>query len=335
MAPLSGTLGYLGREQRNWARLAVLRANARSGRRFRLVEADTRLDSDTAAARAQQLAANASVLGVVGPAGSDEVEAVAPAFARAKLAYVSGSAYRASLTAGARPGFFRVIPSDASQAPTAAAYMLSVLRVKHVLVVDDRSAYSIPLADTVQRLLRAGGVNVRRDSVGQTQVDYSPVISKVNRNTDAVLLPWQNPAKAQLFGVELRARGKAATVFGTDGLFSTDFTLAGSYVTVFAPDPRRIRAAASIVRDYDRRYGSTWTPLGSPTYVAAQVVMAAVDRACRDGKAGRAEVRRFVARTRLATSFLGIPISFARSGDLRRGRFFVYRVVHGKFVFLQ
>src|ERR671935_115411 len=237
MAPLSGTLGYLGREQRNWARLAVLRANARSGRRFRLVEADTRLDSDTAAARAQQLAANARVLGVVGPAGSDEVEAVAPAFARAKLAYVSGSAYRASLTAGARPGFFRVIPSDASQAPTAAAYMLSVLRVKHVLVVDDRSAYSIPLADTVQRLLRAGGANVRRDSVGQTQVDFSPVISKVNRNTDAVLLPWQNPAKAQLFGVELRGRGKAATVFGTDGLFSTDFTLAGSYVTVFAPDP--------------------------------------------------------------------------------------------------
>ena len=50
--------------------------------------------------------------------------------------------------------------------------------------------------------------------------------------------------------------------------------------------------------------------------MAAQVVVGAVTRACADGKASRAEVRKQIAKTKLKTTILGFPVSFAASGDM-------------------
>jgi branched-chain amino acid transport system substrate-binding protein len=335
LAPMSGDVAFLGREQRNWARIAVLRYNGRRGKRVRLVEADTALDPTRAAVRAEELVANPRVLAVVGPAGSDEVPAVATAFKRARMVFVSGSATRASLTNGANPGFFRVVPSANLQAPTVVAFMISKLHVRKVIVVDDQTSYSTPLADTVERQLEARDVKVDRESVRPSQTNYSTIVSKIDRETSAVFLPWQNPARAQSFGQQMQTRGKRVPIFGTDGLYSDEFRIKGSFVSMFAPDFRRVGAARAIVRDYNRRYGSNWSVFGAPTYVAAQVAIAAVERACRDGRATRAEVRTQVARTRLRSSALGMPVSFTRRGDLARARFFVYRFTGTKFVLVR
>jgi ABC-type branched-subunit amino acid transport system substrate-binding protein len=85
---------------------------------------------------------------------------------------------------------------------------------------------------------------------------------------------------------------------------------------------------------FHRRWGDTG-PFGAPNWVAAQVLATAIDRACRDGRATRAEVRANVARTRLRASLLGIPVSFAKGGDLRRSRFFIYKVAGSKLVLVQ
>jgi len=50
--------------------------------------------------------------------------------------------------------------------------------------------------------------------------------------------------------------------------------------------------------------------------VAAQVVVGAVTKACADGKATRAEVRKDIAKTKLKTTILGFPLSFAASGEM-------------------
>ena len=55
----------------------------------------------------------ADILAVVGPAGSQEVLAVAPIFKQAaRLPFISGSAVHRSLTNGSIPNFFRVVPND-------------------------------------------------------------------------------------------------------------------------------------------------------------------------------------------------------------------------------
>jgi len=74
---------------------------------------DTQLDPSKASTVAQQFASNKSIVGVIGPAGSDEVEAAAPILKKAGLAFASGSATRVSLTDGKLSGFFfRDVPND-------------------------------------------------------------------------------------------------------------------------------------------------------------------------------------------------------------------------------
>jgi hypothetical protein len=58
---------------------------------------------------------------------------------------------------------------------------------------------------------------------------------------------------------------------------------------------------------------------GLPSYVAAQVVVGAVTRACKagHGKTTRAAVRKQIAKTNLKTSILGFRVGFQASGEMK------------------
>ena len=77
-------------------------------------------------------------------------------------------------------------------------------------------------------------------------------------------------------------QGKSAVIFGSDGLFSGDFTIEGSYVSSFAPDIKGIPEDAELVQTYTDQYGEFGT-FGPPTYEAARVVMEAITRVCESG----------------------------------------------------
>ena len=99
------------------------------------------------------------ILGVVGPAGSQEVQVSTAPFKNGGLGFVSGSATRTSLTTDGRGRgyFFRVVPNDDQQGPRVANYIRGTLRHTRVAIVDAQNSYSTGLSDTVQRILRAAG----------------------------------------------------------------------------------------------------------------------------------------------------------------------------------
>lgn len=334
MAPITGPVAFLGTEQLNWAKFAVIRWNAANQKKFRLIEGDTQLDPARASTVAQRLASNRQVLGVVGPAGSQEVLAAAPIFKGAGVGFVSASATRVTLTDGSLRGFFfRVVPHDGIQAPTDANYMVNALKVKRVMVIDDQTAYGVPLADAVAKLLEARRVTVDRESVRQQQTDFSALVAKIHPSTNVVFLAHQVAADATLLARQMTEQGKRATIFGSDGLFSpNDFLVDGSYVSAFAPDIRGIPANAALIKAYNKRFGSKWGTFGPPTYLATQVIMRAVATACTDGKATRAEVRKLIAKTSLKTTVLGIPLSFTANGDPKAAKFFIFQIKNGKYV---
>lgn len=321
LGPLTGSAAFIGKEQLGFARYAI---RTLAGGRIRLVQADTQLDPKPARKAAAGLHANPDVLAVVGPAGSQEVLAVAPVFTRAsRLPFVSASALQRSLTNGSIPSFFRVVPHDGAQAPTIAAFVRRKLKARNVVIVDDRTAYSRPLAARVQARLEAGGVTVTRRSVDQEATDFSSLVATIGGDVDVVFLPWQIAANGQIFGRELRRQGKRAVLFGSDGLDSGDFTMPGSYVTSFAPDVRAIEGNADFVRGYGRRFVSSFGP---PAYVAAQAAIAAVRKACADGAATRAEVQRNLRATFLPRIVLGGSLRFTARGDRLAARYSVFRL---------
>jgi branched-chain amino acid transport system substrate-binding protein len=336
-APITGPAGSIGSDQLHWASFYFTQWNKTHKLKIHLKQEDTQLDPSKASTTAQALASTGSVMGIIGPAGSDEVQAVAPILRKAGLAFASGSATRVSLTNGAWKGyFFRDVPNDGVQGPTDANYMFEKLGVKSgssVMVVDDQESYSTGLADIVGQSLSGKGVKVDRESVSQKATDFSSLIAKVDSNTKVVFLPFQVASEAQLFAQQLQAQGKTAIAFGSDGTFdSSKFTVNGSYISFFAPDVTTIPADASIVKAFHKQYPGATSPFGAPNYVLAQAYANAVTTACKDGKGSRAEVRKDFAKVSLPNTILGGPVRFTAKGDVAGAKFHIFKIEDGKYV---
>lgn len=336
-APITGPAASLGQQQLKWAQFFVSRYNRSHRAKLRIVRGDTQLpDTAQAIQVAERFASNSQILGVVGPAGSQEVQVSTAPLRNGGLGFVSGSATRTSLTTdGTRRGFFfRTVPNDDQQGPRVANYIRRTLRATRIVIVDGQDAYSVGLSDTVQRRLQTAGATVRRESVNPAETtDFSSLAARVPSNTQVVYMPWQLAPKAQLFGQQLRAAGRRATLFGSDGLFDPDnFKIPGSYVSFFPIDLR-----SPVIGAYRRGPGQGQSELfGLPSYMAADVVARAVDKACANGSASRAEVRRFINQTNIprSQSLLGFAIRFVQRrrlplgpGDMERpADFGIYRI---------
>src|SRR5215470_1012151 len=86
--PLTGPVAVLGQEQLHFAQLALLRDNLANHTKITLVQGDTQLNPAQATTVTQQFTSNSKIVAVVGPAGSQEVEAIGPLMARAGLAFI-------------------------------------------------------------------------------------------------------------------------------------------------------------------------------------------------------------------------------------------------------
>jgi branched-chain amino acid transport system substrate-binding protein len=340
MAPITGPAASIGGDQLHWALFFASQWNKAKGHvKLIIKQADDQLDPSKASTLAQSFASSKSVMGVIGPAGSDEVQAVAPILRKAGLAFASGSATRVSLTNGAWKGyFFRDVPNDNVQGPTDAAFMFSKLGVKSgdaVMVVDDQESYSTGLADIVGKSLAGKGVKVDRESISQKDTDFSSLIAKVTSSTKVVFLPFQLASQAQLFAQQLKAQGKTALTFGSDGTYDVKNFTAGNYVSFFAPDVTTISQNAKIVAAFHKQFPGATSPFGAPNYVLAQMYASAVTKACKDGKISRAEVRKDLAKVSLPSTILGTPIRFTANGDLAAAKFHIFKIVNGKYVTVQ
>ena len=333
-APITGPVAPLGQEQLHFAQLAMITDNLANKTRITLVQGDTQLNPAMATTVTQQFTSNNKIVAVVGPAGSQEVEAVGPLMERAGLAFISGSATNATLTTGKYPTFFRSVSKDSVQGPQDANYIVNTLHPKALMIVDDQEAYSTGLVSAMVPIFSAAGIKVDHESVSQKTTDFSSLVAKVTPDTTVVVLPWQVAANAQQFGKDLAQEHKKALIFGTDGLFSPGtFTISGSYVSSFGPDITAIPADSAIAAAAKAKYG-TFGTFGPPVYAATHVVDEAIASVCKSGQTpSRANVLAAIKNTNEVTSILGQPIKFDSHGDVVNGKFFLFKIdSSGKYV---
>ncbi len=325
--PITGPVAFLGTEQLHFAQLAVSMDNTANKTNIKLVQGDTQLNPAMAVTVTQQLISNTGIVGVVGPAGSQEVEAVGGAMARAGMGFISGSATAVALTTGKYPTFYRVVSKDSVQGPQDANYIVKNLHPKSLMIIDDQEAYSTGLVSAMTPVFAAAGIKVDHESVSQKVTDFSALVAKVTPATSVVVLPWQVAGNAEQFGRDLAQQHKTSVIFGTDGLYDTKaFTISGSYVSSFGPDINGIAADASIAATAQSKYGSFGT-FGPPVFAATHVVDEAISSVCQAGQTpSRANVLAAIKNTNESTSILGQPISFDAHGDLVNGKFFLFKI---------
>ena len=327
LGPITGPAASLGKLQIDWIKYYISKYNKTHKKgKLRAQYGDTVLGGPGGTAEAVKAAQSmgSNVLGVIGPAGSNEVRATTATLKNAGFAFVSGSATNTELTTdGTRTGFFyRTVPPDSAQGTSVANFINKKLKFKRVYIIDDQEAYSTGLADTVQSKLRSAGVTVTRDGVSQQQSDFSSLIAKIPRDTQLVYLPWQLPPKGKAFGQQLRSAGKGSIVLmGSDGLFDGEFASLGNVYASSFPTS----ATNPVVKAFKKSHGGDPEYFGAPSFVAAQVVGGAIERACKDGKATRGEVRAQVRKTNLKKTVLGLNVSYNAQGDIKGGQFGIWK----------
>ena len=338
ITPLTGGAGFLGQEQLSWTRYAITRLAKGLGLKVQLVRGDTPVEKGPGEGLvvAQKMIADSRLVAVIGPATSGAAASASQALFAAGIAHISPSATRTSLTYGttkeATAGFVRVVPGDNIQGPTDASYMVDKLNVKKVVLIDFQEPYSVGLADAAQAVLRRRGVETIRQSTSVNTTDFSSLVTRVPNDADIVFFPTQQPPDAQTFGQQLLEQGKRAKVFGGDGSNNAaQFKLAGSYVSNFAPDISGIASSKALIDGWKR--ANPRAELGSfgpPAYLATEVALRAIKRACDVGKgklANRRDVIRNVKKVRVPTSILGGSFRFStKTNDPLNAKFYIFQI---------
>ncbi len=342
--PFTGPVAQVGLEQLHFAQLAVANDNTLYHTNVTLAQDDTQLTPSIATSKTESIVASNAVA-AVGPAGSQEVEAVGPIFGKAGMAFISGSATLPALASdGKNPTFFRVVPDDDVQGPQDANYAINHFHPKAVLIIDDDEAYSQGLVSVMTPILQKAGIKVNHQTLNGTDTGAtlanaikSLVTSQLTPAETVTFLPWQTATSAQTFGQDAKQQGKTTILFGTDGDNSpTQFNIPGSYVSAFGPDISTSTSALDkgIVAGV-AKYGP-YGAFGLPTYEAADVVMRAIHTVCASGQTpSRSNVLAAIKTTSIpaAANPLGIPVAFASNGDLAGNYGYLFHVNSaGKYV---
>jgi branched-chain amino acid transport system substrate-binding protein len=337
VTPVTGGAGFLGAEQGSWAKYAVKTLAPKLGLHVKFVLGDTPVEQGASVAQtiAQKYVGDKSVLAILGPSTSGAVAASSATYGQAKIAHISPSATRTSLTQGpakeATSAFFRVVPGDYIQGPTDANYMIKTLHVKKVVLLDFQEPYSVGLADAVEATLKKAGVSTTRLSAPNTTTDYSAYVTKVPSDADIVFFPTQKPGDAQTFAQQLIEQGKKAHVFGGDGSNdATAFKAPGSYVSNFAPDISGIKADQAIIAGWKKdNPGKSLGSFGPPSYGAAQVALQAIKLACTQGHgtATRLTVLRNIKKVKINNWILGGKFRWStKTNDPLNAKFYIFQI---------
>jgi len=141
---------------------------------------DDREDLNVAAHVAGELAADPSVIAVVGHKNSGPSGAAGPVYAEAGLAQITQCSTDNALSRAGWPTFFRLCADNERQAAVAAEFVHKHHPAAHAVAVHDGTGYGRPLVEAFAARLRAlsgRGVTVLAMHVGQE--DFSEIVSAI------------------------------------------------------------------------------------------------------------------------------------------------------------
>lgn len=353
--PLSGADASVGISTEQGALLAIEQAQKKGLPGGFTLRADPLDDSLQGVHSPQQGASNvrsfvsdAAVLAVVGPYNSNVAAAEIPITNAAGLAQIGPSVVSDGLTLGkaaanlrranpARNAFFRVCTTDSLQGAALARFARK-LGFGRIYVIDDNETYGLDLANRFDHdFRRLGGTVLGHDHLAQDTQDFKSLLIKIAATKpDAIFFGGVTSTgggliRKQMFDVGL---GKVPFI-GGDGIADLA-TVAGkladgAYFTLAAPNAERLPAARAFLKAYTARYHEPIGPYSANAYAAAQVAIAAIERAIvAEGGAvpTRAQVLAQVAATHNLQTPIG-PVSFDAAGDIQNPVISLYGFKNG------
>ncbi|HEX6268159.1 MAG TPA: branched-chain amino acid ABC transporter substrate-binding protein [Burkholderiales bacterium] len=289
VAPLTGGIAHLGKDNENGARLAIDEANEAKVQiggqavRFVLLAEDDQADPKVGTTVAQKLV-DAKVNGVVGHLNSGVTIPASGVYNQAGIPMISGSATNPKLTEQGFKNVFRVVGRDDQQGPAIASYLASEKKPKLVAVIDDATAYGEGIANEVEKTLKAANIQVLpREKGTDKTTDWKAVLTKLRgRSPDAVFYGGMDATGGPLIKQGRELGIKAVFSFGDGACTDKMRELAGDAAEGLLCSQAGIppQAASKKFLDAYKKKFNTDPILYAPfTYDAANLLIEAMKKA--------------------------------------------------------
>nr|WP_233451433.1 branched-chain amino acid ABC transporter substrate-binding protein [Paraburkholderia caribensis] len=337
VAPLTGGMAHVGKDNENGARLAIEEINAKGlaigGQRVTLeLDAQDDAGDPRLATQVAQKLVDDKVVAVVGHLNSGTTIPASKIYSDAGIVQISPSATNPTYTQQGFKTTYRMVGTDAQQGPALARYSASQLKVKTIAIVDDSTAYGQGLADQFQKAAEDLGIKVlSHDATNDKAVDFRAILTKIKaENPDAVMVGGMDPTGGP-FARQARQLGVRAKILGGDGMCTEKLSsLAGEAAeNVVCSEAgkalERMPTGAEFSTKYQKRFGEPIQIYAPFAYDAVYIVVDAMRRAdsVDPGK---------VLAAMPQTNFAGVTgqTTFDSHGDLTHGVITLYTFKAGK-----
>ncbi|SIR26818.1 branched-chain amino acid ABC transporter substrate-binding protein [Pseudacidovorax sp. RU35E] len=340
VAPTSGAIAHLGKDNELGAKMAIEDLNAQGVKigdktaKFELLAEDDAGDPKQGTAVAQKLV-DSQVNGVVGHLNSGTTIPASKLYSDAGIPQISPSATNPKYT---RQGFkttFRVVADDTQLGGTLGKYAVETLKGKNIAVIDDRTAYGQGVADEFEKAAKAAGATiVGREFTTDKSTDFNAILTKLKGAKPDVLFFGGMDAVGGPMLKQVKQLGLNVKFMGGDGLCTGELAkLAGDAIgeeMVYCAEAGGVDGDFKAPLDawkakFKEKNGVDVQIYAPYVYDAVQVLAAAMQ------KAGSADPAKYLPEVgKIEYKGLTGPIAFDEKGDIKNGALTLYTYKGGQ-----
>ena len=339
VAPLTGSIAHLGKDNELGAKLAIEELNAKKltigGKQvtFELLSEDDAGDPKQGTAAAQKLV-DAGVVGVVGHLNSGTSIPASRIYSDAGIPQISPSSTAPKYTQQGFKTTFRVVANDGQLGGTLGRYAVKDIKAKSIAIIDDRTAYGQGVADEFMKSAKAaGGKVVGREYTNDKATDFTAILTKLKGAKPDLIFYGGMDAVGGPMMRQMKQLGIDARFMGGDGICTTEMAkLAGDALgdgKVVCAEAGGVTADKAAVMEAFRKKFKEKTGLEVQLYApyvydAVNVMVAAMQKAnSTDPKKYLPELAKI--------QYDGVTgrISFDKHGDVKDGTLTLYTFKNG------
>lgn len=228
VAPISGAIAHLGKDNENGAKMAIEALNAKGimlgGKKvkFELMAEDDGGDPKQGTTVAQKLV-DAKVNGVIGHMNSGTTIPASKIYNDAGIVQISPSATNPKYTQQGYQGAFRVVANDGQLGGTLGRYAVQINKAKKVAVIDDKTAYGEGVAAEFIKGAKAKGAEiVVLEHTTDKSTDFSAILTSIKaKNPDVIFFGGMDAVAGPMLR-QMKSLGINAKFMGGDGICSPD-----------------------------------------------------------------------------------------------------------------
>jgi len=290
---IAGPNETLGVDSRNGIEIAVDDSGGKiANHAVKLDGEDGGCSAEGGQAAGTKLAADSTIVAVIGTSCSSSARAAEPMLSAAGFAVVSPSNTAPDLTEAGNsnnyPGYLRTAHNDLVQGAAAATFSWEFLKVKKAATIHDGSLYADKLQQVfAEEFKKMGGTITVQTAVDPNQTDMSSVLADIaTGQPEVIYFPIFLPAGGLIIRQAKTTPGLENTfLMGADGLFSPDLVAsAGDDVVGFmqtSPDFTAFGSdyANKFVPAYKAKFGTE--PISifhAHSYDAFMMIKAAIEK---------------------------------------------------------